>query len=59
MTRESCIATGAADRARCQLQAKTSGKDAGGQCEEATNMQQRMCMLDVLEKLHPGVVPAR
>jgi hypothetical protein len=61
ITRESCIAAGAADRARCQVQAKAkpAGKDSAGQCEEATNMQQRMCMLDVLERLHPEAIRPR
>jgi hypothetical protein len=61
MTRESCIAAGAVDRARCQVQAKAkaAGKDSDGQCEEAMNLQQRMCMLDVLERLHPGATRPR
>jgi hypothetical protein len=53
ITRESCIAAGAVERARCQAQAKVGSKDSDGRCEEATNLQQRMCMLDVLERLHP------
>jgi len=55
MTREGCIAAGAVDRARCPVQAKGTGKDTDGRCEEAMNLQQRMCMLDVLERSHPGV----
>ena len=53
ITREGCITAGAADRARCQAQAKARSKESDGLCEEAMNLRQRMCMLDVLERSHP------
>jgi hypothetical protein len=52
MTNESCAATAAADRAQCRKLAKV-GQERKRQCEDAVNLRQRVCMIEVLEALHP------
>jgi hypothetical protein len=56
ISRQSCTVTAATDRIRCKAAAKPSAEERDAQCEDAINLQQRICMLEVLEALHPNVV---
>jgi hypothetical protein len=53
MTRESCIASGAAGRVRCPRIPVSGAEGRDERCEDAINLQQRVCMLEALEALHP------
>ena len=50
MTNEGCAATAAADRAQCRKLAKV-GEERKMQCEDAVNLRQRVCMIEVLVAL--------
>src|SRR3954451_3233083 len=54
-TNEACATTAAANRARCLRPANVAGEQSQGQCEDAVNLRQRICMIEVLEALHPGL----
>jgi len=55
MTHESCAAAAATNRARCLKPAKAAVDPSQGECLDAVNMRQRVCMIEVLEALHPGL----
>ena len=55
MTNETCAAAAAANRARCLKPANVARDQSQGQCEDAVNLRQRVCMIEVLEALHPGL----
>ena len=59
MTNEGCAATAAGDRAQCGKLAKV-GEERKRQCEDTVNLRQRVCMIEVLEALHPDAarIPA-
>ena len=48
IARQGCIATGAAGRVRCP--------DLDDRCEDAINLQQRVCMIEALEALHSSAL---
>jgi hypothetical protein len=52
MTREGCIANGAAGRGRCPRTPTSGAAGLDEQCEDAINLQQRTCMLEALEAQH-------
>jgi hypothetical protein len=54
MTNGGCVATAATDRVRCDKLARPGVEGPDQRCEDAINLQQRICMLQVLEGLHPG-----
>lgn len=49
-TRQACVAAGSAGRTECEQEARLAGGRPYLQCEEANSLQQRRCMLDVLER---------
>jgi hypothetical protein len=53
-TLQSCTATAVADRGRCRDAALPLAQERDVPCEDAINQQQRTCMLEVLEGLHPN-----
>ncbi len=61
MTREGCAFVGGAEFAQCQREAQTRKDSFPGACIEARQLEQRRCMLDVLENLNraAGVAPTR
>jgi hypothetical protein len=61
MTNEGCAAAAAVNRARCLRPANVAGDQSQVQCEDAINLRQRICMIEVLEALHPslGRTPAQ
>jgi hypothetical protein len=54
MTNEACAAAAAVNHARCFKPAHAAADQSRGECEDAVNMRRRVCMIEVLEALHPG-----
>ncbi len=52
-TMEGCNAIATQGRAECRKRAKPGDRQRDTPCEDKVNLQQRLCMLQVLERLHP------
>jgi len=55
LTHESCAAAAVTNRARCLKPANAVVDQSQDQCLDAVNVRQRVCMIEVLEALHPGL----
>lgn len=58
MNNADCAATAAVHRAACLTPASPGAEQRKVQCEDAVNLRQRICMIEVLEALHPGLAQA-
>src|SRR3954464_6693482 len=55
MNNETCAAAADANRAKCLRPANGAVDQSRGQCEDAVNVRSRVCMIEVLEALHPDL----